>query len=144
MPKFLISKSEFLEKQLVVKSSGIPGAGKGLFTTIAIEKETVITEFSGEKISHTIGAARSIMNESHSLLYLNQKYFVDSYADKSCMATFINDAIGEVRINGIDNNTTIHRANGRIYVIALRDIQAGEELFLEYGPDYWNRRSIKK
>ena len=29
------------------------------------------------------------------------------------------------------------RTNGRIYVVAKRDIKKGEELFISYGKKYW-------
>lgn len=138
MPKPLKKNIIHLEKDLVVKKSSIPKAGKGLFTKINIEKDTVITEFTGEKISHTIGAARTILKQSHSILYLNQKYCVDSVTDKDCVATFMNDLNGPSKVSGLKNNTDLFRANGRIYVIATKDIKANEELFLDYGPMYWH------
>ena len=72
MPKPLERKRDFMEAYLLVKKSQIPKAGKGVFTTVDIEKDHIITEFSGEKVSHTIGTARFIMKQSHSILYLNK------------------------------------------------------------------------
>lgn len=137
MPKPLIKIRDYLEKDLTVRESQIPGSGKGLFTMVKIEKETIITEFTGEKISHTVGAARSILKESDSILYLNKKYLLDSRKDRSCVASFINDAQGEKRTTKFENNTSMCIVNGRIYVVADREIQAGEELFLSYGKVYW-------
>ena len=63
MAKPLIPNRVHLEKNLQVRKSSIPDSGMGLFTKIDIEKSTVITEFYGEKISHTIAAARPPMRD---------------------------------------------------------------------------------
>lgn len=142
MPKPLKRNRVHLEEYLVCKKSSIPKAGKGLFTKVNIEKDTVITEFTGEKISHTVGAARVILKKSHSILYLNQTYCIDSLTDKECMATFMNDVNGPSKVYRLKNNADLIRVKGRIYVFATKDIKAGEELLLDYGPLYWN--DIKK
>jgi len=137
MPKPLVRRRNFLECSLVVKKSQIPEAGKGVFTNVDIEKEHVITEFSGEKISHTIGAARFIMKQSHSILYLNKTYSLDSLTDPACIATYINDAKGINRIPYLRNNTMLVSVAGRLFVVAKRNIKKGEELFMSYGENYW-------
>jgi SET domain-containing protein len=50
----------------------------------------------------------------------------------------MNDVNGPSKLHGLKNNADLIRANGRIYVIATKDIMAGDELFLDYGPLYWN------
>lgn len=137
MVKPLIPNKIHLEKNLKIKKSLIPNSGNGLFTKIDIEKDTVITEFYGEKVSHTIALARGILKKSHSVLYYNKTYCIDSTTDKKCLATFMNDANGVIKLVNIKNNVYMLRANGRIYVIAKRFINAGEELFMDYGASYW-------
>lgn len=137
MPKPLVKKMNFMEEDLVIKKSLIPGAGKGVFTNINIEKESIIAEFTGEKISHTIGIARFILKQSHSILYLNKTYSLDSLKDKSCIATYINDAKGLTKIPYLRNNVDMVITRGRIFVIAKRNIKADEELYVSYGPSYW-------
>ncbi len=137
MPKPLKQNKAHLEKYLFIKKSLIPGAGNGLYTKTNINKHTVVTEYFGEKISNTHGAARFILKQSHSIIYLNQKYCIDSTYDKSCLATFINDAKGLNQIKGIKNNTFLVNSNGRLYVVSKRKIDEGEELFIDYGANYW-------
>ena len=127
----------FMEQELRIKRSLIPGAGKGVFTKVDIDKDEIITEFTGEKVSHTMGVARFILKQSHSILYLNNTYSLDSYADKDCLATFINDAKGLKRIPYKRNNVLLVRERGRLFVIAKRKITAGEELYMSYGSGYW-------
>lgn len=137
MPKPLVKKMNFMEDDLVIKKSLIPGAGKGVFTKASIEKESIIAEFTGEKISHTIGIARFILKQSHSILYLNKTYSLDSLKDKNCIATYINDAKGLTKIPYLRNNADMVITRGRIFVIAKRNIKAGEELYVSYGSSYW-------
>jgi len=40
-----------LEKKMVIKKSSLPGAGKGLFTTVFIPKGTRIVEYKGQIVS---------------------------------------------------------------------------------------------
>lgn len=136
MPKPLVTKGNYLKKYLIIRKSKIPNSGKGVFTKVDIEKDDVITEYTGEKVSHTIGTARMILGQSNSILYLNKKYFIDSRTDKDCITTFINDAEG-IHKTKYENNVIMVRANGRIYVVAKRDIKKGEELFISYGKKYW-------
>lgn len=137
MVKPLTKKQNFYDNSLEIKSSEIPGAGVGVFTQKYIEKDSIITEFTGEKISHTIGLSRIILKTSHSILYLNKKYCVDSKKDECCIATYINDAKGFIKISGLRNNVSLVIAKGRLLVVAKRNIKAGEELYMNYGINYW-------
>lgn len=137
MPKPLVKKQKFMDDDLIIKRSLIPGSGKGVYTKVNIEKESIVTEFTGEKISHTVALARFILKESHSILYLNKTYSLDSLKDKTCIATYINDAKGIIRIAYLRNNVSLIRARGRLFVIAKRNIKAGEELYMNYGLHYW-------
>jgi SET domain-containing protein len=143
MPKPLTAIKNYLEKHLTVKKSKIPNSGKGVYTKIDIEKDEIVTEYTGEKVSHTIGTARFILNQSDSLIYLNKKYFVDSRTDENCLATFINDASGLNKIN-LKNNVLMIRVRGRIFVVAKRNIKKGEELLISYGTNYWKNSKFKK
>ncbi|MES2566301.1 MAG: SET domain-containing protein-lysine N-methyltransferase [Bacteroidota bacterium] len=137
MPKPLLPKWKFMEDDLFIKPSLILGAGKGLFTKVYIEKEDIVTEFTGEKISHTVSLARFLMRQSHSLVHLNATYCIDSCVDKKCLATFINDAKGILRVPYLRNNVKLVSTNGRLFVIAIKNIKAGDELYLGYGKEYW-------
>lgn len=139
MPKPLLPLQRHLEDNLVIKKSTIPNSGKGVFTKVDIEKDDIITEYTGEKVSHTVGASRVILAQSDSVVYLNKKYLVDTRTDKTCYATYINDAEG-LNKTGAKNNVYMVRMKGHIFVVAKRDIQKGEELFISYGKLYWQKQ----
>jgi len=65
--------------------------------------------------------------------------FVDAFPCKSVLARFINDPRIEencnVKFEHIKEPGTWHCP-----VISQRDIEAGEELFISYGPRYWEGR----
>ncbi len=143
MPKPLIAIKKHYEDNLIIKKSMIPNSGKGVFTKIDIEKDEIVTEYTGEKVSHTIGTARYILNQSDSLVYLNKKYFIDSRTDKNCFASFINDATG-LNKTTLKNNVLMIKARGRIFVVAKRNIKKGEELLISYGKNYWTSNKYKK
>ena len=62
--------------------------------------------------------------------------FVDAFPCKTVLARFINDPRIEehcnVKFEHIQEPGTWHCP-----VVAQRDIEAGEELFISYGPRYW-------
>jgi len=42
------------------------------------------------------------------------------------------------RIEGLRNNSRYEIRKGEAYIIASRNIKAGEEIFVSYGRAYWN------
>lgn len=131
-----------LEKHLEVKESNIPSAGKGLFTSVFIAKGTRIIEYKGRvrtwnevKDSHT----------NYYIFYVNSKHVIDAGARKKSLARYINDARGLKKIKGLSNNTEFVTDGLKVFVEAKKNIEAGEELFVSYGKDYWDviRNNIK-
>jgi SET domain-containing protein len=132
----------FLEKQLEIRESTIPGAGMGLFTKEAIPKGATITEYTGR-----IRKWKDVENEDNNyyILYVTRNHVIDCNRRKSTLARYINDAKGLKKIKGINNNTEFRRQGLRIFVEAIKKIPAGSELFVGYGKEYWDviRRNIK-
>lgn len=132
-----------LEKQLVIKDSTLPNAGKGLFTTKMIPKGTRIVEYKGRKT--TWKEAQKQVDNGY-IFHITDKHVIDALPYKKALARYANDARGISRVKGITNNTEYINDNDRIYIEAKRDIPAGSELFVGYGKDYWDviRENIKK
>ena len=122
-----------LEKQLRVKRSGLPGAGKGLFTTRFIPKNTRIVEYKGR-----ITKWRDAAHENNGNIYfVNRNHVIDARPYKKALARYANDAKGLTRINGINNNAEYIEDGLKVYIKSTKDIPAGSEIFVEYGKDYW-------
>jgi len=132
-----------LEKYLVVKTSTIPGAGLGLFTTVDIAKGTRIVEYKGR-----ITVWKEVKNDSTNMyLYtINPRHVIDARRTKSALARYANDAKGVTRIKGITNNCVYINDGLRAYIEAVKNIAAGAEIFVDYGKPYWDviRENKKK
>lgn len=132
-PKAAPKKSESPEKLYEIKGSGIHN--KGLFAKVDIPVGTRIIEYIGERITKAESQRRANAWEEKArgsgdgLVYIfeiNKRYDIDGnvpYND----ARLINHAC--------ETNCEAENDKGRIWIIAERDIKAGEELFYDYGYD---------
>jgi uncharacterized protein len=131
-----------LEKHLVVKKSTLPNAGKGLFTKIAIPKNTRIVEYKGRR---TIW--KDVANDdTNGYIYsINRNNVIDAQKTLSALARYANDARGISRVKGVTNNCVYVNDNGRAYIESVKHIPAGAEIFVDYTKEYWDvmRHNIK-
>ncbi len=125
-----------LEKQLVVKSSTLPNAGKGLFTKKLIPKGTKIVEYKG-KISSWKEADHR--NGGNGYIYYVKRYHViDALPRLKALARYANDARGMSKIKGINNNAEYAEEGLKVYIVATKDIPANGEILVGYGKEYWD------
>ncbi len=105
---------------LIIRSSGIHGIG--CYTTAPIAKGTQVIEYTGPRISIEEGDRRY---DGKDVTYLFGVPDKDVLIDGNGMAAFIN--------HGCDPNCeTEDDDEGRVWIVALRDIAAGEELSYDY------------
>src|SRR5687767_3760422 len=124
-----------LKKQLYIKKSKIPNAGKGLFTKKPIAKGTRIIEYTGK-----ISAWKDVKDEDGKngyIFYINRNHVIDALPTKKALARYANDARGLVKIKGVTNNCDYISDGLKAYIESKRDIPAGSEIFVDYGKDYW-------
>ncbi len=124
-----------LEKELEIKTSSIPGAGKGLFTKCFIARGTRIVEYKG-----TITTWNTVKDDPTNayIYYLKPNHVIDAREHPKSLARYVNDAKGLVRSKNWDNNAHFRNDGLHVYIVATRDIKAGEEIFVEYGKKYWD------
>jgi uncharacterized protein len=125
-----------LEKQLVVKRSTIPGSGKGLFTKQFIAKETRIVEYKGKITTWKIIKESPVFNGY--VFYINRNRVIDAMNYKKAFGRFANDAKGITKIKGLKNNCRYEVEGNKVFIIAAINIDAGNEIFVSYGKDYWD------
>lgn len=101
--------------------------GLGLFAGEPIKKGTKIIEYIGEKITSAEADRRGGMY----LFELNSKWTIDG-KDRKNTARYINHACGSA------GNCEADVKNGHIWILARRDIKAGEELLYDYGSDHFD------
>mgnify|MGYP002781020958 CR=1 FL=1 len=124
-----------LEKQLYVKKSTLPNAGKGLFTKKFIPKGTRIVEYKG-KIS-TWKDVKDEDGKNAYIFYVNRNHVINGKPNKKALARYANDARGLVRIKGVVNNCEYITDGLKAIIESKKDIAARTEIFVDYGADYW-------
>ena len=123
-----------LNPYLKVKRSSLPGCGKGLFTKIFIPKGIIITEHTG-KITRLKDADGD--GDNPYLFYVSNNHVIDAREEYHSLARFVNDAKGPKKIVGFTNNAKYIVLNKRVFIIATKDIQPTNEIFVGYGNEYW-------
>jgi SET domain-containing protein len=128
------------EDYLYVQTSQIPNSGNGLFTSINIEKDEIVSKFIGEIISDEEAQKRADDNDDQYFMSLPSGEMLDCKRTK-CFAKYANDAEGIP--SKFKNNTFIAMDDDDdVVLVAKRDIKAGEEIFTGYGKEYWKKHGI--
>lgn len=125
-----------LEKQLFIKRSQIPGAGKGLFTKKLIAKGIRIVEYKGKVSAWNEVPDRKVYNGY--IYYINRYQVIDAMLYKKALARYANDAKGITKVEDLTNNSRYIKDNGRVYIVAIKDIEAGSEILVGYKKEYWD------
>lgn len=125
-----------LEKQLVIKRSKIPGAGKGLFTKHFIPKGTRIIEYKGK-----ITTWKEVLqgdNFNGYVYYVTRSHVIDAMPRLKSWGRYANDAGGLSKIKGVSNNTKYVEEGKKVFMEAVKDIPARTEILVSYGKKYWD------
>ena len=125
----------FLEKHLFIKESTIPGAGKGLFTKIDIEKGTRVVEYKGRR---TVWKDVKDRHDNYYIYSINRNNVIDAERTLSALARYANDAKGLTRIKGITNNGVYVNEGKRVFLETIKNIPAGGEILVDYTKEYWD------
>jgi SET domain-containing protein len=123
---------------LILKKSRLPYAGKGLFTTKDIKKGSKIIEYRGEIIDWKEYCKRTKEDKDGYMAYVNWKKCIDAYNTPQYKARYANDAEGLIRHKKYKNNAEYQIIDDKVFIVATRDIEAGEEIFVSYSKDYWD------
>jgi len=141
----------FFEFKLVVKQSTILGAGMGLFAGEDIPEKHIIGEYEGKRFtsSKIFSLAKDI--------YVFGTDNAQIYPYQDCVLKYINDNVDflstlekgtKVTRKDIEHNVSWEIEEDpdeidplqkeRVYVMSIRDIEEGEELFIDYSKSYWS------
>ena len=124
------------QHRLVVKKSRLPGAGKGLFTRDLISKGSFIVEYKGSITTWKKVLESTAFNGY--VYYVNRNHVIDAMQDDAGIARYANDAKGMVTVPGIVNNAEYVIRNKQVFIKAITEINAGEEILVAYGKEYWD------
>ena len=113
-----------LPKRFRIARSG-PGKGLGLFTRAAIPARSFVAEYTGKRIS----TKEADTLPTRYLFEIDSKWTIDG-SPRSNIARYINHSCAP--------NCEADIKGGRIMILAVRDIEAGEELTFDYGEEYFD------
>ncbi len=125
---------------LFVQDSLIPNAGKGLFTDCDIKKGEIVTEYTGEKLTWAECEKRNNNQEGVNgyFFFVSKNNCIDAQNTPESLGRYANDAQGYKRVPGLKNNAEYQIIKRKPYIVAKRNIKAGEEIFVSYGKEYWD------
>jgi SET domain-containing protein len=123
---------------LIVKRSQLPNAGKGLFTTKKILKNEKIIEYKGEIIDWKEYEKRVAEDKDGYLFFISKKRCIDAFSTPQHKARYANDAAGLSRVKGLRNNSSYQIFDDKCFIVAEKEIEAGEEIFVNYTKEYWD------
>lgn len=108
---------------LDIRTSTITNAGLGVFVEKNIPAGAYIDAYTGD-----------LLSIATSLYYfqINEKVGIDAGSYPRCYMAMLND--------GFEKNNCMFRVDEQtreVSVWSIRDVDAGEELFVSYGDDYW-------
>ncbi|HUB51812.1 MAG TPA: SET domain-containing protein-lysine N-methyltransferase [Terracidiphilus sp.] len=104
---------------LIIRSSAIHAAG--CYTTTPIRKGSRVAEYTGHMLTKKVADKRY---EHSPVTYLFGLGDGSMVIDGHSMAMFIN--------HSCDSNCETEEIDGRVYIVAIRNIKAGEEITYDY------------
>jgi SET domain-containing protein len=115
----------------------------GVYATRPFKRNEIIAYYDCEIVPDSELDKRYGANQTSHLYTMYNPHGPDSY-DASldrCIASMINDCVG---LDVKANTRFARQRKGPTAVRANRNINVGEELFCNYGDDYWNAHNISK
>jgi len=141
LPDFSLNNIYWNNTKLIlnVENSNIPNSGNGIFTYQNIPKETLIGYYDGE-LKKDNGSCVGDYSFS-----ITNKFYIDARNFPRSYIAMINDCYGskfknncEFRMELYDkNNKKLKIKDRKISLWSIRNIKCGEELYADYGEDYW-------
>ncbi len=115
-----------------IRPSLVPDAGLGLFALRPFEGGELLGEYAG----HLMTSWQHQRTPDWTYVAAaGPDHFVDAGPYPFVKARYINHHFNPDRINA----QYVDAADHRVLVYATRPIHAGEEIYADYGPRYWNR-----
>jgi len=114
-----------------LKESTIPHAGQGLFATRFISKNTRLLEYKGKKFMDG-----TCPDKQHRYCFAFSKFCINSQKiENGNLSRYVNDS----RNSKFSNNCrwAISYLTKKVFIVSTQDINQNDELFIDYGEDYW-------
>lgn len=123
---------EYVAKNICIKKSLIENAGLGAFSMINISPNKLISFYMGEKLTTAQFDSVYPQGFGEYVLQIKENFYIDANnINKSNFTRYINDFRGSL----YNNPNVIFTNEG--YIKTIRRVNAGEELYIDYGPSYF-------
>ena len=135
-----------------VETSTLPKAGLGLFASKELSKGEYICEYYGS-VTTAKHSENAVFNDEDKMVQLDEEYCIISRAIASRANDIIAFSPTDYRTNkfkdflsskqfpllsGKNHNARLSiESKQKVFIKAKRDIRAGEEIFIDYGFNYW-------
>ena len=117
---------------LIVKKSLIPQAGLGLFADRVFKKDEPICEYTGQKMTQAQYDKKYGDDAMGSYgLQLDATHVIDAAKTTSGVARYACDYHGSRK----RPNAEYVSDAGHVYIVAIRNIKAGDEIYTDYGDE---------
>jgi SET domain-containing protein len=161
-------RTEEQSRRLYLSASSLPTAGLGLFAKDDIPKDTLVTIYGGPVVTRKEALKLSVEELSHARAIMRHLTFLGEKDMSKVLPThlghMLNDSVDleiskfrsikrrvepnvafvTAKIKALDKPvpdlkvTDVH-SKITIFVKTIADVQAGNELLISYGDEYWNR-----
>lgn len=130
-------KEMFDTKKYYLDRSTIKQAGYGVYCKRDIQAKTRVDEYVGEIIDDEEGAKRQDKTYFFRVMYKDgNSHIIDALPhEHSNIMKFVNGV--KTAQQRKRQNCEAYQHGSKIYYRTTRDVKAGEELLVDYGPTYW-------
>lgn len=122
--------------RLMVKKSSIPKAGMGLYAKQDIPKGTKLGYYAGVYLNEE--QYNKLRNQDY-VWYVKKNLYVDAYPCKKALLRYINSFMSSKQRIRMKKqfNVEPYTYNGKLWYRTIKNVKAGDELFIDYGDEYW-------
>jgi SET domain-containing protein len=117
-----------------IRKSSIYNAGKGAFALKLIKKGEIIGDYTGKEVDEDADGDYVLMIQGYNDKGKEVNRTIDAEDESSGWPRYLNSVR---KGDGLRKNCTFFLNGDKVSVKTLRDIQAGEELLVDYGHEYF-------
>lgn len=121
----------FSEEDFEVKPSTVQGIGLGLFARVRLRKGDVVGHYTGKRLTDDQANNEPYVNSRY-LVWICKDWYIDGAGAEGNYTRYINHS--EKPNAELVTSTRWKTAK----IQALQRIEPGEEIFFDYGEEYWS------
>lgn len=126
----------YSEKDFIIKPSSVPGIGMGLFTKQTLYKGDTVGYYMGKIITDDDAESPKYIDSKY-LLWICKDWWIYGEGKESNYTRYINHSDKP----NAELVTSVRWKTARFKV--LKTIPEGNEIFFDYGKDYWDNVDFK-